>query len=301
MRGAVCDRRGRFDPLNLLATSSNTMSLATVAHPKPLDVVIKTARRDLHTYQQLQRDVLRHSKLQGRVYVITHPSDLACYEQVVSPQFTLISTDHVLKLFGYRDELEDDWHTQQIIKILAAGVVAHEQYLILDANTLINFDFDENHFYRAGYYLYAAKDHSDLEWDKHARKFLQLKPDGELYGFRSVNQIFYKANALALVEYLEKLYGANIVELLSTPAEVWTEFKIYGYFCRSVLKTSGHFFQNSDDVISMNKANGDITGFAQWLRYSRPLMVKLYQHRPSYHLSNEEYDAALALIKQAYS
>ncbi|HZT61405.1 MAG TPA: DUF6492 family protein [Pyrinomonadaceae bacterium] len=269
-------------------------------HPKPLDIVIKTTRRDLHTYQQLQRDIERHSKLHGNVYVIVNPPDAACYAEVVSPQFTLVPTEEILKLYGHHGGMADDWHTQQIIKILAAAMVAHGQYIILDANTLINFDFDENHFCRAGYYLYAAGDNSDDEWEVRARKFLRLNPEGHLFGFRSVNQIFYKANVMAMIRYLEKLYGADIVTVLSTPAEVWTEFKIYGYFCRSVLKTSGHFFQRSDDVISMNKANGDVEGFAKWLRHARPLMVKLYQSRPSYRLTDSEYDAALELIKRAY-
>jgi hypothetical protein len=270
------------------------------AHPRPLDIVIKTTCRDLHTYQQLQHDIERHSKLHGSVYVIVNPQDLEAYAEVVSPRFKLVPTREVLKLYGHHDDLSDNWHTQQIIKILAAAIVAHEQYIILDANTIINFDFDENHFYRGGYYLYAAGDNSDDEWEVRARKFLRLNPSGYMFGFRSVNQIFYKSNVMAMIEYLEKLYAADILSILSTPEEVWTEFKIYGYFCRSVLKTSGHFFQCSDDVISMGKANGDVKGFAQWIRHSRPLMVKLYQFRPSYQLTNSEYDAALALIKQAY-
>jgi hypothetical protein len=269
-------------------------------HPKPLDIVIKTTRRDLHSYQQLQRDIERHSKLQGNVYVIANPPDLEAYAEVVSPRFTLVPTEEVLRRYGHHGEMKDDWHTQQIIKILAAAVVAHEQYIILDANTLLNFDFDENHFYQAGHYLYATGDYSDEEWEVRARKFLRLYRAGRLFGFRSVNQIFYKANVAAMIAHLEKRYGADIVTVLSTPAEVWTEFKIYGYFCRCVLKASGHFFQRSGDVVSVNAANSDVDDFAEPLRYTRPLMVKLYQFRPSYQLTDGEYDAALAAIKRAY-
>src|SRR4051794_11649854 len=120
-------------------------------HEKPLDVVIKTRGKDLHTYLHLQRDLLRHSRLRGRVYVIVHPKDLAEYEKVVDDNFILTTMNHALKAFGCERDLQDTWGTQQIIKLLASGIVSNEQYLVMDANTLINYDFDETHFYRGGH------------------------------------------------------------------------------------------------------------------------------------------------------
>jgi hypothetical protein len=269
-------------------------------HGKPLDVVIKTRGKDLHTYLHLQRDLLRHSRLRGRVYVIVHPKDLAEYEKVVDDNFILTTMNHALKAFGYERDLQDTWGTQQIIKLLASGIVSNEQYLVMDANTLINYDFDETHFYRDGHFIYAIDDLTDEEWEGQARRFLNLDPEGVLYGFRSTNQVFIKSNVFALVEYLEKLYGRNIVEILDSEPEAWTEFKLYGYFCRCILKGGGHFYQPSGDVTSVNKIKVNVPSYVAWIKFRRPLMVKVYKHRPTHELSMEEYEEFVAQIKLAY-
>jgi hypothetical protein len=269
-------------------------------HEKPLDIVIKTRGKDLATFLRLQQDILNHSRLAGRVYVVVHPEDFATYEKVVNENFILTTMNFVLKTFGYEKDLEDTWGTQQIIKLLAAGTVANEQYLIVDANTLINYDFDENHFFKGGHYIYAINDLTDEEWDVQARQFLHLDPEGVLFGFRSTNQIFIKSNVFALVDYLEKLYGQSIVEMLNSQPEAWTEFKLYGYFCRCILKGRGHFFQPSGDVTSVNKIKIDMPSYLAWIKFRRPLMVKVYKHRPTHQLSDEEYEEFVAQIKLAY-
>ena len=270
------------------------------AHERPLDIVIKTRSKDLYTYVQLQRDLLRHSRLRGRVYVIVHQSELAEYEKVVDDRFTLTTMGHVLGLFGYEKDLADTWGTQQIMKLLAGGIVSNEQYLVVDANTLVNYDFDESHFYRGGHFIYAINDQTDDEWEGQARQFLKLDPEGFLFGFRSTNQIFIKSNIFALVEYLEKTYGQNVVELLDSQPEAWTEFKLYGYFCRCILKGGGHFYQPSGDVTSVNKIKIHVPSYVSWIKFRRPLMVKVYKHRPTHVLSDEEYDDFVEQIKLAY-
>ena len=270
-------------------------------HERPLDIVIKTRAKDLYTYRRLQQDLLKHSRVSGRVYVIVHAKDLAAYQSVVDEKFILITMDAVLKIFGYEKDLRDTWGTQQILKLLAAGIVANEQYLVMDANTLINYDFDENHFFKAGHYLYAINDLTDQEWEVQAREFLKLEPDGVLFGFRSTNQIFIRENVFALVKYLEQIYGQNIVEILATHDEAWTEFKLYGYFCRCILKGRGHFFQPTGDMTSVNKVNVNVPSYLAWLRFCRPLMVKVYKHRPTHQLSDEEYEDFVSQIKLLYA
>ena len=269
-------------------------------HAKPLDVVIKTYGEHLQPFLQLQRDLLRHSRLSGNVYVIVSQRDYAKYESVVDASFQLLTIDTILQPFGYTKTLADTWHTQQVIKLLAAGTVAHEQYLIIDANTLLNFDFNEDQFFRGGRYLYAWGEFSDRKWETKTKEFLGLKSTMDDYGFRSVNQIFYKANVFRLVEYLEKKYSGNIVDVLNTPEESWTEFKLYGYFARCLLEDSGHFFQVCEDVVSLNKGNEDTTGFINWLKFTRPLMVKVYKQRPRFRLTDSEYEALVAKVKRAY-
>jgi hypothetical protein len=269
-------------------------------HKRPLDIVIKTRGKDLFTFLQLQQDILQHSHLGGRVYVVVHPADLEVYQKVIHPDFVLTNVKSVLQVFGYEKYLKDNWGTQQIIKLLAAGTVGNEQYLILDANTLLNYDFDENHFFKGGHFLYAIDDWSDQEWEVPAREFLKLEADGLLFGFRSTNQVFIKSNVLALLTYLQKVYRQNIVELLNAQPEAWTEFKLYGYFCRCILKGGGHYFQPSGDVTSVIKPNVDVPSYLLWLKYHRPLMVKVYKHRPTHQLSEEEYSEFVAQIRLAY-
>jgi hypothetical protein len=270
------------------------------AHEKPLDIVIKTRAKDLYTFMRLQQDIRRHSRLSGKVYVVVQRRDLGAYEKVVDPDFVLTTMSQVVEPFGYRECLPDTWSTQQLIKLLAAGTVANEQYLVVDANTLINYDFNENHFFRDGRYIYAVNDLTDKEWDVQARRFLRLDPDGILFGFRSTNQIFIKSHVFRLIAHVEKLYGCNAVETLSSRPDDWTEFKLYGYYCRCILRQTGHYFQQTGDVTSINKINVDVPSYLAWLSFTRPLMIKVYKHRPTHQLSEEEYDEFVSQIKRIY-
>lgn len=276
------------------------MSSGSQQHPRPLDVVIKTFTEHVQTFLQLQRDLLRHSRLGGKVYVIISPEDLAEYEPLVDSRFNLITTDKVLRPFGYTQPLKESWQTQQIMKLLAAGIVAEDQYLLIDANTVINFDFNEDHFFKDRRYLYAWGEYTDQKWEVNTKKFLGLVHESDCYGFRSVNQIFYKANVLKLIDHLEKMYDGNIVDVLHTPEEIWTEFKLYGYFCHNILADSRHFFQVSENVVSFNLGNQEAEGWIEWLRYARPLMVKVYKKRPRFLLTDSDYAALIERIKSAY-
>ena len=66
---------------------------------------------------------------------------------LIGKNYIVLTAEEVASAAGYAGEFPDSWFTQQIIKIIAANIVDHEYYLILDSNTLIGFDFDERHFH----------------------------------------------------------------------------------------------------------------------------------------------------------
>ena len=116
------------------------------AMERPLDVVIKTRAQDLVPFLQLQTDLAAHSRLHGRVFIIVPHHELDQFLNVVANSNTLLTAEEVVRTAGYNAEFPDTWFTQQIIKIIAANVVDREYYLILDSNTLIGFDFEEQYF-----------------------------------------------------------------------------------------------------------------------------------------------------------
>ena len=271
-----------------------------------LDVVIKTRRRDLATFLRLQEDVLKHSGLKGRVYVFVPRGQLALFKPIVDSSFLLIPTDEVLRIFGFEGDFEDSWLTQQIIKILAVRVVANEQYLMLDSNTLLNYDFDETVFRRGMDYLYAIGYYNNVEWELQSRNLLQLNGSGELFGFRDVNQVFLKANVIPMIEHLERMYKQNIIEILlaysnDRMTNYWTEFSLYGVFCVSRKETCGHYFEETNDVSYFVKTKVDLDRFLLRIRNERPLMIKVHKHRPMYYMNDDEYSDVVSRIKAAYT
>ncbi len=284
-------------------TSDSRRSLqATVL--KPLDIVIKTRRKDLVTYLQLQADLVTHCRLGGKVYVIVPGEDVSLFTGVIHEDFIVASSEQVLELAGYSGEFPDTWSTQQIVKILAMHLVAHEQYLILDSNTLIGFNFDENVFRCGTDYVYALGEFHDAGWELQTRNFLQLHQADRIYGFRAVNQIFIKENVKRLIDYVEALYKGNVVRILLNYSdefctEYWAEYALYGVFIRCILDESGHYFERRHDVLHFSfKKN--FTEFLAEVEKERPLMIKLHKRRPSYELTAAEYAKCVEEIKAAY-
>src|SRR5215471_18364079 len=179
------------------------------AAERPLDIVIKTCVHDAVPFAQLQRDLAAHSRLRGRVYVIVPRNERDQFAGLIGENYIFLTAEEVASAAAYAGVFPDSWFTQQIIKIIAANIVDHEYYLILDSNTLIGFDFDERYFLSRGEYVYAVDDFRDVAWELQSRNFLGLQTPGRLTGFRAANQIFSKQNAQALVRHVERMYRDN--------------------------------------------------------------------------------------------
>ena len=284
-------------------TSDSQRSLQ-VTVPRPLDIVIKTRRKDLATYLQLQIDLATHCCLGGNVYVIVPGEDVSLFKGIIHKDFIVASSEQVLELAGYSGEFLDTWSTQQIIKILATHLVAHEQYLVVDSNTLISFDFDEKFFLRGANYVYALGEFHDAAWELQTRNFLKLHQADRIYGFRAVNQIFIKENVKRLIDYVEALYKTNVVAILLNYSdefctEYWAEYALYGVFTRCILDGTGHYFERRHDVLHFSFRN-DFSEFLAEVERERPLMIKFHRRRASYELTSEEYAKYVAEIKAAY-
>jgi hypothetical protein len=272
---------------------------------RPLDIVIKTRALDLVPFLQLQADLASHSRVHGRTYVIVPRHERDQFSDVVAKGNILLTAEDVVRAAGFTAEFPDTWFTQQIIKIIAANIIEHEHYLILDSNTLIGFDFDEHHFLSHGEYVYAVNDFRDVAWELQSRNFLRLHTRCHLAGFRAANQIFSKQNARALIRHVELLYDDNIVSVLlkysdDLSTQFWTEFALYGVFVESLQESPGHCFEERLDLIHYS-ARRKFTHLLQDIQAQAPLMVKFNKRRAGqYDLTVGEYARCVAKIKGAY-
>jgi uncharacterized protein DUF6492 len=272
---------------------------------KTLDIVIKTRAQDLVPFLQLQTDLVRHSRLHGRIYVVVPRDELGQFTDVVRKGTALLTADEVVRAAGYTGEFPDTWSTQQIIKIIAANIIDHEHYLILDSNTLIGFDFDEQYFLSHGEYVYAVNDFCDVAWELQSRNFLRLHSPWRLAGFRAANQIFWKQNAQALIRHVESLYNDNIVRILlkfsdDLSTQFWTEFALYGVFVQSLQGTPGHCFEERSDLVHFS-ARQNFAHMLQDIEADAPLMIKFNKRRHGqYDLALDEYARRVSEIKRAY-
>jgi Family of unknown function (DUF6492) len=272
---------------------------------RPLDIVIKTRALDLVPFLQLQADLASHSRVHGRIYVIVPRHERDQFADVVAKGNILLTAEDVVRAAGFTAEFPDTWFTQQIIKIVAANIIEHEHYLILDSNTLIGFDFDERHFLSHGEYVYAVNEFRDVAWELQSRNFLRLHAPCHLAGFRAANQIFSKQNARALIRHVELLYDDNIVSVLlkysdDLSTQFWTEFALYGVFVQSLPESPGHYFEERRDLIHYS-ARWKFAHFLQDIQAQAPLMIKFNKRRHGqYDLEISEYVQCVAEIKEAY-
>ena len=287
-----------------LVRSPNDAKQPTVMK-NPLDIVIKTREHDLIPFLQLQADLARHSRLHGRIHVIVPNGEFRRFTDVVAKGNVLLTAEGVAAAAGYTAEFPDTWFTQQIIKIIAANIVDHEHYLILDSNTLVNFDFGEQHFLSHGEYVYAVNEFRDVAWELQSRNFLRLPMPGRLAGFRAANQIFSKQNVQALINYVESLYNDNIVRTLlkysdDLSTHFWTEFALYGSFVQGLQKPAGHRFEERHDLIHYS-ARRNFAHLLEDIEVQAPLMIKFNKGRSGqYDLSVDDYARRVSQIKGAY-
>jgi hypothetical protein len=272
---------------------------------KPLDIVIKTRLLDAVPLAQLQKDLAGHSRLHGRVYVIVPGNERDQIAGLIGKNHIVLTAEEVASAAGYAGEFPDSWFTQQIVKIIAANIVSHEYYLILDSNTLIGFDFDERHFLSHGEYVYAVNEFRDVAWELQSRNFLGLHTPARLAGFRAANQIFSKQNAQALIRHVERLYNDNFVRVLLRHSDdlstiYWTEFALYGVFVQSLQNGRGHCFEPRSDVYHYS-ARHSFSDFLKDIEAKTPLMVKFRKRRRGrYDLGPEGYASRVSEIKRAY-
>lgn len=272
---------------------------------KPLDIVIKTRAVDAVPFAQLQKDLAAHNHLHGRVYVFVPRNEREQFTGLIRKDYIVMTAEEVASTAGYTGEFSDTWFTQQIVKIIAANVVEHDYFLILDSNTLIGFDFDERHFISHGRYVYAVSDFYDVAWELQSRNFLGVHAPCRLFGFRAANQIFSRQNVQALIRHVEGLYNDNIVRILLTHSDdlsskFWTEFALYGVFVTSLQQNAGHFFEERFDLVHFSVRH-NFTHFLEDIEAQPPLMIKFNKTRPGkYDLSSREYARRVSKIKQAY-
>ena len=272
---------------------------------KPLDIVIKTRLFDAVPFAQLQKDLAAHNRLHGRVYVIVPSNELGQLAGLIGKDYVVLTAEEVVLAAGYAGEFPDTWLTQQIVKIIAANVVEHDYFLILDSNTLIGFDFDERHFISHGKYVYAVNDFRDVAWELQSRNFLGLHAPCRLFGFRAANQIFSKQNVLAMIRHVEGLYKDNMVRTLLTHSDdlsssFWTEFALYGVFATSLQQGTDHFFEERSDLVHFSERQNFLY-LLQDIEAQPPLMIKFNKTRPGqYDIGSREYARRVSRIKQAY-
>jgi Family of unknown function (DUF6492) len=286
-----------------LVRSLNDAKWPTVMK-NPLDIVIKTRVHDLIPFLQLQTDLAKHSRLRGRIHVIVPSDEFRRFADVVAKGSVLLTAEEVTEAAGYTAEFPDTWFTQQVIKVIAANIVDHEHYLILDSNTLVNFDFEEQHFLSHGEYVYAVNEFRDVVWELQSRNFLRLHAPTRLAGFRAANQIFSKQNVQALINHVESLYNDNIVRTLlkysdDLSTHFWTEFALYGSFVQALRKPAGHRFEERHDLIHYS-ARRNFAHLLQDIEAQAPLMIKFNKGRPGqYDLSDDDYARRVSEIKGA--
>jgi Family of unknown function (DUF6492) len=272
---------------------------------EPLDIVIKTRMVDAVPFTQLQKDLAAHSRLHGRIYVIVARNERDQFAGLVGEKHIVLTAEEVASAAGYDGTFPDTWFTQQIAKMLAANVVEHDYFLILDSNTLIGFDFDERYFISHGKYVYAVNDFNDVAWELQSRNFLGLHAPSRLFGFRAANQIFSKQNVQALIRHVEGLYNDNIVRVLLAHSDdlssnFWTEFALYGVFVTSLRQGAGHVFEERSDLVHV-EARQNFTYLLDDIVAQPPLMIKLRKRRSGhYELGSREYARRVSEIKQAY-
>jgi Family of unknown function (DUF6492) len=272
---------------------------------KPLDIVIKTRVFDAVPFAQLQKDLAAHSRLHGRVYVIVPSKERGQFAGLIGKDYVVLTAEEVALAAGYAGEFPDTWLTQQIVKIIAANVVEHDYFLILDSNTLIGFDFDERHFISHGKYVYVVNDFRDVAWELQSRNFLGLHAPCRLFGFRAANQIFSKQNVRAMIRHVEGLYKENMVRTLLAHSDdlsssFWTEFALYGVFVTSLQQGAGHFFEERSDLVHFSTRH-NFLHLLQDIEAQPPLMIKFNKTRPGqYDIGSREYARRVSEIKQAY-
>jgi hypothetical protein len=283
--------------------------------PRPFSggfgLFIKSTLRDLQPFLFLQDDLRKFSRIKGPVVVSVPDAHLAAFRNCVLPEYELVSDSAVARAANIFWSVCNNWYTQQLIKLCAADLVTAEVFLVLDSNTVINYEFDESTFQREGRWIYEIGDanEQDLELERRTRTFLRI-PSQPTLGFRAVNQVFIRSELMGLRRYLESTYSAPWGEILYgschcatlVKSALWTEFQMYGAYVAAVSQAGTHVLVNKNNSMAYFNPKvhlADLPHLLSWLAEHRPFMLKAYRQRPGFRLSEQEYIAVAGAIRSA--
>jgi lipopolysaccharide biosynthesis glycosyltransferase len=275
-----------------------------------LGLFIKSTLRDLQPFLSLQDDLIEFSRIKGPVVVSVPHEHLAAFRKRVVPEYELVSDSAVARSANIVWPICNNWYSQQLVKLCATDLVAAEEFLVLDSNTIINAEFSEATFQYEGKWIYVVGDANehDLKLERRTWTFLRL-PLQQTLGFRPVNQVFIRSELMGLRRYLESTYGAPWGEILygscdcatRVKSALWTEFQMYGGYVAAVSQSRAHALVTNNSIAYFNpKVHlANLPQLLAWFTEHRPFMVKAYRQRPGLRLSEQEYRAVAGAIRSA--
>jgi hypothetical protein len=254
-------------------------------------IVIKTCRKDLASYVELQSDLLAFGH--SAVRVCAPATDIDAFEPVVAKQFELVSADDLLGCFGWPCRLHDNWYTQQLYKLLLVVTSPTEACWVLDSNTLLLEPLADPWCEERVVLSLGGLQPADRRWFDSSARFLALPPSGPPVA--PVNQPLRRSVARALLTWIAGIYCSSPVRVLiaSMVAGVrrggpfWTEYGLYRTYAFHRARQAHFFRRGIRDVAYYRhtREGKQLDEWLGWLKHSRPQMVKVYARRPGFHMS----------------
>ncbi len=290
------------------STNTRLQNSTDMTCPIKLDICIKSTLRDLQCYKHLQQNLLRYSKLQGKVYLSVPKEHINCFKEIIDSSINLYSDEELLQGFGYNGRYNDSWHGQQIIKLLMAANITNDAALILDSNTILCKEIHESDFLMENRFIYETSRLKNTEKDFWLRQkqeyktahFLGLDHSTDL-NIRNIIQIFRKDTVCELMNYLSNREGKNFVELIQKKIQYTyvTEFHLYGLYSHH-FKPESHSFTQRNAVMQLlykrqmkrllkNKNSLEYI-FNELTVPENLLYLKIYKTRSRYSLNDDQYD-----------
>ncbi|NOT39094.1 MAG: hypothetical protein HOP13_01220 [Alphaproteobacteria bacterium] len=252
-----------------------------------LQYVVKTFRRDLQSYLQLQDDLQRFDCANIRLCVPV--DDLAAFSRIVAADVELVSSEQVLASFGFHRVLPESWYSQQLLKLLLVASSTVETCWVLDANTILLRPPPRAHDDGGRIVLSCDRPtEEDRQWYASSARFLGMPISGPRMA--AVNQPLSRKAVRALLRFVAVRTRCHPVYALAGSMligqfrrePVWTEFGLYRSFATHVLPALHRFSKVRRTVYYRHEIEG--RAFDQWLyqvNERRPAMVKVYARRPT--------------------
>jgi hypothetical protein len=271
---------------------------------KEASIVVKTYRDDLWSYVQLQTDLATFGHEAVRVCVPER--DLGLFRSVLTPGFELVSSERLLRRFAFPHPVNENWYSQQLLKLLLVATSPTEACWVLDSNTLLMQPLPDPWQERRVVLALAELGAPDRSWFEASARFLGLPSDGPRIA--PVNQPLRRTVVRALLKWIARTHGCPALEAL-VPAMIagcrrgspfWTEYGLYRSFAFHVAPRAHCYGDGIRDVAYYHR---DRQGryLEEWLaglRLSRPHMVKFYARRPDYRLDVYEIGRICDLIRE---